>query len=353
MRIVIVVAGPEIIGGHSVQAEALVTGLRTDGYEVTVVPVNAPVPRGLRWLRSFRFLRTLLNEALYLPSLRRLARADVVHVFCASYWSFVLGPLPAIVAARAIGARVVVHYHSGEADDHLSRWGALVHPWLRLATHIVVPSRYLADVFRRHGYRTRVVRNIIDTSRFRYRDRMPLRPRLLSARNLEPHYRVNCILEAFAKVQRQVPGATLVIAGSGREEQTLRAHARALGITPDFVGAITPTRMPEIYEAADIFLNASVIDNQPVSILEAYASGLPVISTGTGDIAAMLGDGEMGTLVPPDDPAAMAEAIVALLRAPAPAVERARRASEETRHYSWSHVRGLWREIYTTSATPA
>ena len=57
-----------------------------------------------------------------------------------------------MAAARALNKRVVLHYHSGEADDHLANWGALVHPWLQLAHDIVVPSEYLRDVFARYGY---------------------------------------------------------------------------------------------------------------------------------------------------------------------------------------------------------
>src|SRR6185295_18331682 len=123
-------------------------------------------PAALRRLRSCPGLRTALNQALYVPSLRRLRRADVVHAFSASYFSFLLAPVPAMLLARALGKRVVLNYHSGEADDHLSRWGLLVHPWLRLAHEIVVPSEYLSEVFARHGYRTRVVPNIVDTWHF-------------------------------------------------------------------------------------------------------------------------------------------------------------------------------------------
>src|SRR5437879_13043163 len=102
-----------------------------------------------------------------------------------------------MLAARRFGKRIVLNYHSGEAEDHLARWGRLVHPWLRLADEIVVPSEYLKAVFARHGYRARVVPNIVDTGRLRYRARPPLRPRLLSTRNLEPDCRVDNNLSAF------------------------------------------------------------------------------------------------------------------------------------------------------------
>src|SRR5690606_17545596 len=121
--------------------------------------------------------------------------------------------VPAILAARLLRKPALLNYHSGEASDHLKHWGMRVHPWLRLVDEIVVPSLYLEKIFAHHGYTTRVIRNMVDTSSFRYRERVPLRPRLLSARNLETHYRVDNTLKAFALVQKEYPDATLVIAG--------------------------------------------------------------------------------------------------------------------------------------------
>jgi len=310
------------------------------------IPINPSFPRGLRWLRRYPYLRTLLNQSLYIPSLRRLRRADVAHVFSASYWSFLLAPVPAIVAGRLMGKRVLLHYHSGEADDHLARWGALVHPWLRLVDEIVVPSEYLRGVFARHGYRARVIRNTVDVSCFRYRERETLRPRLLSTRSFEPHYGLDHTLEAFALLKARYPEATLTIAGSGSEERRLSRFAASLGTGVRFLGRVAPRQIPALYDEADIFVNSSLVDNQPVSVLEAFASGLPVVSTGTGDIGAMVRDGETGLIVPPGDPAAMVKAVVELLENPEHALLIARHARQEVEKYTWSQVREEWASVY-------
>src|SRR4029077_2440746 len=99
-----------------------------EGCRLTFIATSREFPRGARWVRRFPYLRTALNEALYLPALRAIAGADAVIVFSASYWSFVLAPLPALVASWLAGARTVLAYHSGEAEDHLGRWRGLVHP---------------------------------------------------------------------------------------------------------------------------------------------------------------------------------------------------------------------------------
>lgn len=346
-RITIVAASLDILGGHGVQARALIEGLRHDGYQVSFVPINPRFPLGLRWLRRFPYVRTLINQLLYVPSLLRFRHADVIHVFSASYWSFLLAPVPAIVAGRALRKRVVLNYHSGEADDHLSHWGILVHPWLRLVDEIVVPSEYLRGVFARHGYRARVVRNIVDSSFFRYRERSPLRPRLISTRNLHPYYRVDTTLEAFALVKARYPEASLTIAGHGNEETKLRQLAASLGAGGiRFVGRAEPEAMPALLDEADIFVNSSVLDNQPVSILEAFAAGLPVVSTDPGDIPNMVREGDTGLLIPREDPSAMAKAIISLLEDPDRAVQMARRARDEVEKYRWARVRNEWEAVY-------
>lgn len=346
-RIGIVAASLEILGGQGVQAKSLIDALVADGYDVTFIPINPSFPRPLNRLRRVKYLRTVVNEVLYVPSLRRLEEVDVAHVFSASYMSFLLAPAPAMIAARLFGKRVVLHYHSGEADDHLTHWGPLVHPWLRLADEIVVPSTFLAGVFRRHGYATRVIPNMVDLSRFVWRDRQPLRPRLLSTRNLEPYYRIDVILDAFATLKRRYPQATLTVVGYGSQRDVLRTRA-VEGVR--FLGRVEPHQMPRVCADADIFLNASVLDNQPVSILEAFASGLPVVTTGVGDIPSLVRDGESGVIVPVADPDALARAVSTLLENPQQALAMARNARELVSGFTWEAVRPLWAAAYASAA---
>ena len=347
-RVAVVAPDLGILGGQGVQAHALMRHLRDDGYPVDFLPVNPRFPKGARWLRRVPVLRTMLNQSLYLPSLRALRDVDVVHAYSASYWSFLLAPAPAMAAARRMGKRVVLNYHSGEAADHLARWGALVHPMLKLADEIVVPSVYLQKVFMQHGYPTRVVRNTIETDAFTYRERAPLKPRWLSIRNLQHHYRVDVVIRAFALFRQKHPDATLVIGGYGPEETRLKELARRVGDAGiDFVGRVEPEAIPALYDAADVFVNAAEIDNQPVSILEAFAAGLPVVSTGTGDITSMLRGGHAGVIVPTGNPTALADAVDALVADPARTTRLVQHARGELKQYEWRAVRDGWHAAYT------
>jgi glycosyltransferase involved in cell wall biosynthesis len=224
-RIALVAASLDILGGQGVQARALVDALRADGYPVAFVPINPRFPRGLRWVRRIPYARTLLNQLLYLPSLLRLARADVVHVFSASFWSFLLAPAPAMLAARLFRTRVVLHYHSGEAAEHLSGGACSCtrgSGWRRHRRAVGLFEGHL----RRARHAARVILNVVDLSRFAWRERSPLQPRLISTRNLEPYYRVDVVLDAFRRLRAAIPEATLTVAGYGSEEARLRGDGR-------------------------------------------------------------------------------------------------------------------------------
>jgi len=340
------------IGGQALQAKVLADYLRLDRYTVEVVPINPPFPRGARWLKRLRYVRAVANEGLYLPTLRKLRRADVVHVTAASYGSFLLAPPPAIVAAHRWGKPILLHYSSVEADDYRANWGSLVHPWLKMVDAIVVSSAFLCGVFARHGYEAQVIHNVIAMDQFRYRPRDPLLPQFLSVRNFEAHHGVENTLVAFALIQTACPDASLTIVGHGSQEAELKHLGQALALrNVRFLGPVEPASMPALYDTHSIFLNSSFVDNQPLSVLEAMATGMPVVSTGVGDIPNMIEDGESGTLVPPADPSAMAKAAILLFEQPDRAHLMAQRAKESLVQYDWSTVGPAWAELYRRLAT--
>lgn len=349
IRVAVVVASIDILGGQAIQALRLMEGLRAEpGIEAELLPINPRLPKPLRWLQRIKYVRTLVTSIAYIASLLiRLPRFDVVHVFSASYFSFVLAPTPAVLISKLYGKPVLLNYHSGEAEDHLRRWPRTALPILRLADRVVVPSDYLVRVFYGFGVKAESVFNTVDSSRFRFHARRPLKPVLLSNRNLEPHYNVACTLQAFATIQTQIAEARLIVAGDGSERRSLRELAHELQLNNvDFTGAVAPERMPALYDSADIFVNASNIDNQPLSIIEAFASGLPVVTTGAGGIRDMVSDAVTGLMVSCDDHAALADRVLSLLSDDELASRLASRAREECNNYSWAAVRKQWLTIY-------
>src|SRR3954465_15893380 len=184
IRVAMVAPSLRILGGQAVQASRLLDGWQSaPDVRLWLVPVNPIPPKPFDALLRIKFVRTVATQAFYWPLLlRELRKADVAHVFSASYHSFLLAPLPAIVVARLLRKPVVVNYRSGEAPDHLGR-SAIARAALRSVAANVVPSTFLRDVFASFGIRSQVVANTIDLAKFAYRERNPLRPKILSTRN--------------------------------------------------------------------------------------------------------------------------------------------------------------------------
>ncbi|MCA1557111.1 MAG: glycosyltransferase family 4 protein, partial [Acidobacteria bacterium] len=250
--------------------------------------------------------------------------------------------------------RALLNYRSGEAEDHLQKWRRTALPTVGLVDEIVAPSGYLVDVFGRFGFRARSIFNIVETERFRFRERAPLRPIFFSNRNFEQLYNVECTLRAFHLVQQRYADARMVVAGDGHMRSQLEALARELRLrNVEFIGRVEPARMPELYDAADIYLNSPDIDNMPGSIIEAYACGIPVVTTNAGGIPYIVKDGETGLMVERNDHEAMARAAIRLLEEDGLATKIARRAHEECRKYSWASVRDEWLGLYTELAARA
>src|SRR5262249_33474871 len=160
----------------------------------------------------------------------RLPRYDVAHIFAASYFSFLLAPAPAVLIAKLFGKGVLLNYHSGEAEDHLRRWPLSTKLIFRLVDRVIVPSRYLVQVFARFGIEAEAVSNTAPLEHFSFRERHPLRPALLSNRSLESHYNVGAVLRAYALIERRVPEARLIVAGDGSERGRLQSLAKELGL---------------------------------------------------------------------------------------------------------------------------
>jgi L-malate glycosyltransferase len=348
IKVAIVAPSLRILGGQAVQADRLLHAWQRDpDVEAWLVPVNPLPPRPARWLLRVKYARTVVTELTYLPLLiRQLARADVVHVFSASYTSFLLAPLPAVLAARALGRPVILNYHSGQAPDHLRR-SAVARCALARVNRNIVPSGFLVDVFREFGLRASSIPNIVDLDRFRFEDRVSLRPRLLSTRNFDALYNVACTVRAFRLVQDRWPDASLTIVGGGPQESTLHRLVTQLKLKHVvFVGRVPPGDIARYYAANDIYIQSPNIDNMPVSVIEAYASGLPVVSTSAGGVPAILTHGEHGLLASLDDHETLAAHVLRLLDDSAYAQRLARAGYARCQEWVWPSVRDQWLAAY-------
>jgi glycosyltransferase involved in cell wall biosynthesis len=355
LNVAIVAPSLNILGGQAVQADRLLRAWRDDpDVNAWLVPSNPMPPGPFRRAGDIKYIRTVATQLTYWPLLvRELRRADLVHVFSASYYAFLLAPVPAVVVATLLGKPVLMNYHSGEAPDHLQR-SAIARAVLRRVQHNAVPSQFLHDVFAAFGINSDVVPNIVDVDRFAFRRRAPLTPKILSTRNFEDLYNVACTLRAFRLVQERRPDAALTIVGSGSRDAELKRLAATLGLRHvQFAGRVPPDEIWRYYAEADIYLQTPDIDNMPLSVLEAFASGCAVVSTNAGGVPAILTHEQHGLLVDRDDHAAAAAAVLRLLEDPALADRLTASARDSCERYRWTNVRPRWAALYRAVGNPA
>src|SRR5665213_4301163 len=114
IRVLVVGPSVDIVGGQSVQLARLLEHLQhTSGVEVDFLPVNPRLPGPLRYLQRVKYVRTVATSITYVARLlRRVPLCDVVHAFSASYYSYLLAPLPALIVARLYGKQTLLNYHS-------------------------------------------------------------------------------------------------------------------------------------------------------------------------------------------------------------------------------------------------
>jgi glycosyltransferase involved in cell wall biosynthesis len=335
----------EIVGGQSVQAHRLLDAF--SGHPEVQLRLHAINPQLPLGLRRIPYVRTLASAPVYYAGLARgILASDVVHAFTSSFWGYTLWVIPAIAIARALGRPVIVNYRDGRAEHHLREWRSAV-ATLRHAT-IVVPSPYLVGVFGRVGLTAQVIPNAIDMSAWRRRDRQALRPVFLTNRGLEPLYNVDCTLRAFRAVQDRYPEARFVVANDGPLRGELEGLARQLQIRQiTFTGAVSQRRMAELYDEADLYVMSPLIDNMPGTVLECFASGLPVVSTTAGGVPFVAEHGRNALLVPPGSHEELAHACLRLLEEPGLG---ARLAAEGHRdcvaRYHADSVRDQWASLY-------
>lgn len=311
---------------RAARLSALPAGERVHGIDVTYVR-QLYVPRLGLPIAVPLYLLSLL------PHRDRLSAADVVL----ATWAYPDGCASAL-AARAIGKPCVVKVHGSDVNVVLKRRTprAIAARILPAASAVVAVSRPLADELVRLGVprdKVHVVANGVDASLFFPRDRTSSRRALalpqdakiiLFVGRLEPEKGVLDLLEAFDEVRARVPNALLALVGEGVSMQDVRIRAsRSRAAAVRVIGALTHQDVATWIGACDALTLPSWAEGTPNVVLEALASGRPVVGTNVGGIPHVIGDPSCGLLVAPRNPRALAEALTAaMLRAWDPEVIR-------------------------------
>ena len=213
----------------------------------------------------------------------------------------------------------------------------------------VVPSAYLMTHFETRFKRLLHLPNNIPLKNYPFRERPQLQPKLLYVRAFQEVYNPTMAVRVLARLVESHPDAKLCMVGPDKDgtQADVVALAEELGVAArlELPGRMAKRDWIEMSRDFDIFINTTNFDNHPVSVTEAMALGLPVVSTNAGGLPNLIEDGKEGLLVDCGDDIAMAEAIESLLGNPGKALEIAKAAREKVTQYDWHHLSSRWFQL--------
>lgn len=233
--------------------------------------------------------------------------------------------------------------------SHLEGWNA------RRADLVLTTSRYCQRAIQRHyGIQTDKIRLVpegIDPTRWQRLARdLPRhgdgRTILCVARQYR-RKRVKDLLRALPAVRRCIPGAHAVVIGAGPEHGRLRKLVRELRLEDavELLGAVSDdAEVAQYYRQADVFCLPTIQEGFGIVFLEAMAAGLPIVTTSAAAIPEVVPHHRAGVLVPPRDSAALAEALIHLLRDPEKRHSLAAFSAQHVQQFEWPNVARLFLE---------
>jgi glycosyltransferase involved in cell wall biosynthesis len=255
-------------------------------------------------------------------------------------------------ALRLVGKPYLLTLHGGNLPAFARRWPGRVRRLLNSAVIVTAPSGYLLKQMEPYRTGLRLLPNSMDLNSYTFRLRHKAEPRLLWLRAFHSIYNPGLAPRALAHLKESFPTIKLTMIGPDRQDgsrQSAIETAAKLGVSENILwpGSVAKDQVPTWLDGADIFLNTTNVDNTPISILEAMASGLCIVSTNVGGISYLLEHEQDALLVPPDDPEALASAVRRLLTDPDLAARLSRNARRKAEQFDWATVLPKWKELLT------
>jgi glycosyltransferase involved in cell wall biosynthesis len=264
---------------------------------------------------------------------------------------------PAFVWAAAVclllklsGKPYVVTLHGGDLPRFAQKWPWAVKKMLRGAKSVTTPSTYLRAAMKPFRDDVDIIPNSVEIKLYSHDVRDRPRPQLIWLRAFHAIYNPVLAPLVLANLARDFPDVQMLMigpdTGDGSLNETKQLAAR-LGVDKriSFPGRVPKLDVPHWLNKGDIFINTSNIDNTPVSVLEAMACGLCVVSTNVGGMPALVNNGCDGLLVPPEDPDAMADAIRRVLTEPALASRLSSAGRQKVEQFDWEKTLPRWQKV--------
>ena len=260
------------------------------------------------------------------------------------YYAFIISQI-----ARFLKKKYIPILHGGNLPLRLEKSKTISKLIFNYSYKNIAPSNYLKENFEREGFSVHFIPNTVPIKEYDFKKREEFYPNLLYVRSLSSIYNPKMAINVLNKLKENHPKAKLCFVGPDKENQRkiLKDYINELKLEEsiEFTGVLTKKAWHRKSKNFDIFINTTNIDNTPISVLEAMALGLPVVSTNVGGLPYLIENNKDGILVAKDDFESMCQEIEKLISNPQKAQEISVKARMKVEKYDWSIVKNDWLKI--------
>lgn len=298
---------------------------------------------------SYTYGLLRLLDMLYTTWCRRL-EYDVAHIDVFSgnafYWSEAVA-----YSLRLLKKPIVLTLRGGNLPIFAKRRPIRMNRLLNLATTVTAPSNYLLEAMQQFRNDVILLSNPLDLDKYPFRLRSNPQPKLVWLRAFHKIYRPELTLFVLKELFHNHPNAFLNMIGPDKGDGSLQkvlaiVEELTINQSVQFSGKIPKNEVAKWMNTGDIFLNTSDVDNTPISVIEAMACGLCIISTNVGGIPYLLDHEHNALLVPPNNPSAMVKAVNRVLTEEGLAEKLSRNARVKSEQFDWSIILPKWKSLF-------
>ncbi|TXG38883.1 glycosyltransferase family 4 protein [Seonamhaeicola maritimus] len=320
-------------GSNQTPIEVLGVLLEDEGY--TTFYASSKLNKGLRFLDMLWACFRYRNQV------------DLVLIDTYStlnfYYAYAVSRL-----CSCLNLKYVPILHGGNLPNRLESSSGMSKAIFTKAYLNVAPSLYLKESFERFGFDNIVhIPNTIDVKKYQYKERAFEEIKLLWVRSFSKIYNPELAVKVLKALKDEGFQTELCMVGPDADGslKDIKLLANDIGVEVKFTGKLTKEAWIELSKDYNIFINTTNFDNMPLSVIEAMALGLPVVSTNVGGMPYLIEDGEDGILVNPDNVNEFIDAIKNMISDSKRATQMTVNARTKVQQYDWSIVKKLWHKV--------
>lgn len=249
---------------------------------------------------------------------------------------------------RFLNLKYITKLNGGDLPNRLKRTPKMCDLIFKNAYKNIAPSFYLLEPFSKKGYpELYYIPNTIELQNYPFKSREKISLKLLWVRSFTTIYNPEMAIKVFQDLKKEFPEATLCMVGPDKDGtlEKIKLLAKKMNLPVYFTGGLSKEEWIDLSQNYDIFINTTHFDNTPVSVIEAMALGLPIVSTNVGGIPYLLEHNKTALLVEDNDIDGMTNAIKEIINNKSLRSNLIQNAQCLVEEFDWSKVKDKWNEV--------